>query len=269
MTEDQILLTHILKCKPVDLLLNKPALTNSQHKQFQEAKVRLEKGEPIQYILGSWDFHGLKFNLTPDVLVPRPETETLTEQAIEEIKGGLVLDVGTGSGNIAITLAKLIPSVQVISVDISVKALEVARGNARMHRVEDRVHFLEGDILDPAIVEVFLKKAKGLGFEHFDAIVSNPPYIPSRQLPSLPKDVLSQPLRALDGGMDGLVFYRQIIKYAKVLLKPGAWLMMEFGDGQANAIEKFLGLIGGYHSTKIINDLSGRERVIKTKLGGV
>ena len=269
MTEEESILTHILQCRPIDLVLNKPALTVSQEEQFKDYKRRRSAGEPLQYILGTCNFMGLELTVNPSVLIPRPETEQLVDAALKLLHlsspnvfvGDLVriLDLGTGSGNIAIALAKFVPQSQIVSVDISAKALETARANARAHLVEDHIKFVKADILGE---DVILSVAKNL---KFDLIISNPPYIPTNQLSSLPQDVQEEPVRALDGGEDGLNFYRIIIKYTPHLLRSGACLMMEFGDGQAEAIKKLMETQKVFSSIEIIKDLAGRDRIISVK----
>ena len=256
MSEDEIILTHILQCRPVDLVLHKPALTTPQQEQFENYKRRRQAGEPLQYILGTCNFMGLELAVNPSVLIPRPETEQLVDAALKYFKGGRALDLGTGSGNIAIALAKFIPQSQIVSIDISAQALEVAKINARQHKVEDRIEFIQGDIL---CEDVILNAVKNL---NFNLIISNPPYIPTSQLSSLPVDVQKEPLMALDGGEDGLNFYRIIIKYTPRLLRSGACLMMEFGDGQKEAIKKLIEAQRAFSSIEIIQDLAGRDRII-------
>jgi release factor glutamine methyltransferase len=288
MTEDEIILTHILQCRSIDLVINKPVLTVSQKKQFEDYKRRRQAGEPLQYILGTCNFMGLELTVNPSVLVPRPETEQLVDAAIKyfevegnsllELKGTVpfkrILDLGTGSGNIANALAKFVPQSQVVSVDISAQALEVARANARRHRVEDRIQFIQDDMLmslrgaegDAAISEQgLLRFARN---DRFDLIISNPPYIPTSHMKNIPKDVQQEPVLALDGGEEGLNFYRIIIKYSPRLLRKGACLMMEFGDGQAEAIKKLVKAQKVFSSIEIIKDLSGRDRIIAVKMLG-
>jgi len=233
MSEEEIILTHILQCRSIDLVLNKPVLTSAQQEQFDVYKRRRAAGEPLQYILGICNFMGLELTVNPAVLVPRPETEQLVDAALKQIRLSFpnafvgnpgkdlirVLDLGTGSGNIAIALAKFVPQSQIVSVDISAKALEIARANAHYHGVEDQIDFIQQDFI------VSLRGALGdeaifLGL--FDLIISNPPYIPTNQLNSLPRDVQQEPASALDGGEDGLDFYRIIIKYTPRLLRSGA-----------------------------------------------
>jgi len=202
MTEDEIILTHILPCQPINLLLNKPALTVFQKEQFENYRRRRAAGEPLQYILGTCNFMGLELAVNPAVLIPRPETEQLVDAALKYFKGGRALDLGTGCGNIAIALAKFVPQSQIVSIDNSVQALEVARANARYHGVENRIEFIQADMA------VSLRGAKRRSNDTilFDLIISNPPYIPTDQLRCLPRDVQNEPAIALDGGEDGLNF---------------------------------------------------------------
>jgi len=272
MTEDEIILTHILKCRSIDLVIDKPILTDAQTDQFEQFKARRQAGEPLQYILGTCNFMGLELTVNPSVLVPRPETEQLVDYAINYIKchscessasgrgpakggGGnpviKILDIGTGSGNIAIALAKLVPSAQIISVDVSPDALEIARANAKQHGLDERIKFIHKDI------------TKMLPAGDFDLIISNPPYIPTSQINALPQDVQQEPFIALNGGVDGLDFYRLIIKYTPSLLRKGACLMMEFGDGQAEAVKKLLEHQATFSQIEIFKDLAGRDRIIK------
>jgi release factor glutamine methyltransferase len=254
MSEDEIFLSHLLQCRPIDLALTPPVLTAAQQEQFDNYKLRRGLGEPLQYILGTCNFMGLELAVNPSVLVPRPETEQLVDAALKHFKAGRVLDLGTGSGNIAIALAKFAPQSQIVSVDISVEALELAIVNARRHKVEDRIQFIYDDLL------VTLRQKPG---DLYDLIISNPPYIPTSQLKSLPREVQKEPALALDGGTDGLNFYRIIIKYTPCLLRKGACLMMEFGDGQAQAVKKLIEDQGVYSGIEIIQDLTGRDRIVK------
>jgi len=259
MTEDEIILTHILQCRSIDLAINKPALTQFQQEKFESYKVRRADGEPLQYILGTCNFMGLELDVDPSVLIPRPETEQLVDAALGCFKGGHALDLGTGSGNIAIALARFVPQSHVIGVDVSQQALEVARINAGRHGVADRIQFIQDDIFMLLRGEV-----PGLRSNSpYELIISNPPYIPTGQLTGLPKDVQQEPIAALDGGTDGLDFYRIIIKYTPYLLRTGACLMMEFGDGQAQDVKKLMEAQKAFSVIEIIQDLAGRDRIIK------
>ena len=276
MSEDGIILTHILQCRPMDLVLKRSALTNFQQELFENYKRRRGAGEPLQYILGTCNFMGLELAVNPSVLIPRPETEQLVDAALKCFKGGQALDLGTGCGNIAIALAKFVPESQIISVDISAQALDVARANAKRHGVDNRIHFVQANIKSFFIpapsasgrspegqAGILRFPIKTFGDDKFDLIISNPPYIPTSQLSSLPRDVQKEPAAALDGGEDGLNFHRIIIKYTPYLLRGGACLMMEFGDGQAEAIKKLVEDQRAFSSIEIIQDLAGRDRIIK------
>lgn len=280
MTENEIILTHILQCRPIDLVLHKPVMTQVQQEQYEDFKRRRKSGEPLQYILGTCNFMGLELAVNPAVLIPRPETEQLVDAALKFIKRGspllnndrgtvpvTILDLGTGSGNIAIALAKFVPESKIVSIDISPQALEAAKENARAHKVEDRIEFIQDDIL----VSKGPIASTSQGFCHceersdalFDLIISNPPYIPTNQLNTLPQDVQKEPMTALDGGADGLDFYRAIIKFTPHLLRSAACLMMEFGDGQAEALTKLIQLSGNFSKLEIFQDLAGRDRIIR------
>jgi release factor glutamine methyltransferase len=279
MTEDEIILTHILQCRPVDLVVNKPVLTDFQQEKFENYRHRRKAGEPLQYILGTCNFMGLELAVNPSVLIPRPETEQLVDAALKlegdsplelKVKGTVpfrVLDLGTGSGNIAIALAKFVAQSQIVSIDISAQALEVARANACRHGVEDRIQFIHDDVLT-SLQARRSPWASACNSKVFDLIISNPPYIPTGQLSSLPRDVQQEPASALDGGEDGLNFYRIIIKYTPCLLREGACLMMEFGDGQARAIKKLVEAQKAFTNIEIIQDLAGRDRIIVVKMLG-
>jgi len=258
MTEDEIILTHILQCRPIDLAINKPVLSDFQQEQFDNYQRRRQEGEPLQYILGTCNFMGLDLMVNNSVLIPRPETEQLVDQALKTFKGGYALDLGTGSGNIAISLAKKVQHSQIVSVDNSMGALGTAKANAMIHEVANRIHFVQADM------EVFCQNSKPSTL--FDLIISNPPYIPTGLLASLPRDVRQEPVSALDGGADGLNFYRIIIKYTPRLLRRGACLMMEFGDGQVEEIKSLFEKYKKFSYIEIYQDLAGRDRIIKAVL---
>jgi len=270
MTEDELILTHILQCPRSELYLQKLQLTSSQQQQFESTKARRKNGEPLQYVLGCCEFYGLEFKVDKRVLIPRPETEVLVELAIKRVaeRGAVrILDLGTGSGNIAIALAKLLPGALVTTVDISSDALDLAKENAKIHGVEKRINFICADMLS----FVILSAAKDLK-EHldssaspqndsnlFDVIISNPPYIPKAQIKILPVDVQREPALALEAGEDGLKFYRDIIKYTPPLLREEGYLMMEFGDGQDKPIQA---LFDSDFKVGIFKDLAGKERFL-------
>ncbi len=225
----------------------------------EKARVCLRRrlaGEPVAYITGSWEFYGMEFTVTPDVLIPRMDTEVLVDAVKESLTGqkmnARVLDLCCGSGCIVCAIAKELPATRAIAVDISPSALQICRENVARHRLNSRVLCMQADALGmpPA----------GIGL--FDIIVSNPPYIPSSEILTLDPSVRDhEPVWALDGGEDGLKFYRGIIRYWKNALKPGGLLFMEVGEGQAEAVSDML-LSAEFDETKIRNDSAGTERVV-------
>lgn len=213
-------------------------------------------GEPVAYITGSWEFYGLPINVTPDVLIPRMDTEVLVDTVKEFLTGkkmdARILDLCCGSGCIACALAKELPATKLIAVDISARALQICRENAAQNRLSSRVLCMQADALS----------APPLGIGRFDVIVSNPPYIPSTEILTLDNSVRDyEPVWALDGGEDGLKFYRGIIKHWKTVLRPGGLLIMEVGEGQAKTVQEML-LSGGFSEAESRQDSAGIERVV-------
>jgi release factor glutamine methyltransferase len=208
--------------------------------------------EPYAYIVGREEFWGLDLEVTPAVLIPRPETELVVESALELIPEGAhatICDVGTGSGCIAIAIAHDRPDAAVTAIDISSSALAVARRNAERHRVTSRVKFREGDLF------------AGVS-ERFDLIVSNPPYVPERDRPTIQAEVgRYEPATALFAGADGLDAIRRLLADAPSRLRPGAHLVFEFGYGQADAIDEAIANAPGLEAVAIRPDLQGIPRV--------
>jgi release factor glutamine methyltransferase len=219
---------------------------------------RRSAGEPYAYLVGEKEFMGLAFRVTPEVLIPRPETEFLVEEtvaALSAIKKPRILDVGTGSGAVAVTLAYLLPEANVTSVDVSVNALTIAAENAKRHGVAPRVRLLHGDLFAPVAGEAF------------DAVVSNPPYIPTDDISGLQREVRShEPALALDGGPDGLDFYRRLTGELHKLGSPPQILVFEVGHNQADAVAA-LCQNAGYKSTRQTKDLAGIPRIILASRG--
>ncbi len=237
MTEREQMLMSVLDCRRIDLFVDPKRLTPSQEDSFDRMKSRRETGEPLQYIIGHCEFMGIKIFVDPRALIPRPETELLTAAAIERLekqsprKPFRILDLGTGSGNIAIALAQNIENGRVMTVDICPQALKLAKENARFNRVDHKIDFYCEDMIS------FLQRWPDTNAP-FDLIISNPPYIARAKILQLPADVRQEPWLALDGGEDGLNFYRAIIAGADRLLTDHGFLCMEIGDGQADAIQK-------------------------------
>jgi release factor glutamine methyltransferase len=211
--------------------------------------------EPLQYLLGWEDFHGLRLAVTPDVLVPRPETEGLVEWAVEVLGGRpdpVVADLGTGSGAIACAIARALPAVEVLAVEISVGALAVASRNVRALALSSRVRLLAGDLFAPL----------GSIPRSLDLVVANPPYLPSAVISSLPPEVSRhEPRAALDGGPDGMAVIRRIVTGAPAVLKPGGWLLMEIGEEQAGPLASLMAA-EGFSGIRARRDWNGVERYI-------
>ena len=249
----EVLLSYLLGQKRIFLYVHfDQPLTAEELARYREMVKRRAAGEPVAYICGEKEFMGLTFKVTPAVLVPQPDTETLVEAAIERLRGKKslrVADICTGSGAIALALAHYLPETSVAATDISADAVSIAKENAESLGLSERVEFREGDLLAP------------LSGEPFDAIVSNPPYIPSAEIAGLPREVRAEPKIALDGGADGLDFYRRLVRESAVLLKDSGFLAVECGDTQAGAIAE-MAVTGGFGRTEIIHDLSDKERVV-------
>ena len=218
------------------------------------------KGEPVAYITGSWEFYGLPLTITPDVLIPRMDTEVLVD-AVKEILTGYkmdarVLDLCCGSGCITCAIARELPATKLVAVDLSASALEVCRKNVTDHKFNARVLCIQADATS----------SPPLGIGSFDVIVSNPPYIASGEIPGLDSSVRDyEPIWALDGGEDGLRFYKAIIKYWKSILRPGGFLVFEVGEGQAQAVSEML-MSAGFTRTATRKDTQGIDRVVIGKM---
>lgn len=260
--EAQLLLQHALDVNRAWLISHADdALEANTHAGFEALLQRRLKGEPIAYILGYREFYGLKLKVTPDTLIPRPDTETLVEAALEKIAPDLPLsicDLGTGTGAIALAIAKKCPHAQVTAVDFSEKALEVARQNAQDLSILN-CQFLQSDWLSAL-------KLNGQN-QHFDVIVSNPPYIESHDAHLSQGDLRFEPLSALASGKDGLDDIRTIISQATHHLKPSGWLMLEHGFNQANQVADLLQQAGFLNIAHAL-DLSGIQRVTFGQISG-
>ncbi len=248
----EILLTDVLQLDRVGLYLNfdRP-LSVDEQVLFRQMVSRRARREPVQYILGKTEFWSLTFRVTPDVLIPRADTEVLVEEALEKVSGTCrLLDVGTGSGAIAVALASELPEARVEAVDISAAALILARDNANRHGVDGQVVFREADLYQ-------------LTGGPYDLIVSNPPYIPARDMADLMPEVGAfEPRLALCGGDDdGLSAYRSLAAGASGLLTPGGWLLVEVGIGQAEAVQRLFAEVG-LRELFIRNDYAGVPRVV-------
>lgn len=256
----ELLLSYALSVPRIKLYMefDKPVKPD-ELKKFRSLFERRLKREPIQYITGEAHFMGLRFTVEPGVLIPRPETETLVERAILKCKQYpeadpiSVLDIGTGSGVIAVSIAKFVPKVFVVALDIDPASLQVALRNAEVQGVADRITFVEADIFHDC--SRVLKR-------RFNLIVSNPPYVPSDEFPGLQKEIsaFEPPVAVTDGG-DGLRFYRRIAEIAPSFLYPAGWVMVECGMGQDGEVSGIFGS-AGFSSLETVKDLMGVDRVV-------
>lgn len=263
-----ILLGHILG-KPRTWVMAHLELTLTAEGQenLDAALTRLEGGEPLPYVLGHWEFFGLDFDITPDVLIPRPETELLVEKALARLRESPVrrpssalriADVGTGSGIIAVSIAMEIPSSRILATDISSDALRVARSNARKFNVVNRIDFVECDILPPIPKSLSPE-------EHFDMLCANLPYIPTETLRSLPV-YGREPSLALDGGPDGLDLFRKLMRLAPEWMASNSLMLLEI---ESTLGVQALNLACDMFSRAEIHlhkDLAGHDRLLEIML---
>jgi len=255
----ELLLAYVLNQSRTWLLTHPEiSLNNQQHKQFLSLVERRRQHEPVAYIVGQKGFFGLDFLVTPDVLIPRPETELLVETALEIASGWeadtmpTIADIGTGSGCIAVSLAKNLGRGNFFAVDVSAQALEVAYQNAAAHGVSSQIEFLQGSLLFPLL-------------EPVDMIVSNPPYIsrPELQADDMMPDVVQyEPNLALDGGESGLEVIEQLLTQATSKLKPRGSLLVEIGYWQGNVVKKLTQANFSAATVNIKQDLAGLDRLL-------
>lgn len=255
----EVLLAHVLN-QPERIYLyvhfDQP-LEQSELAAYRECIKRRVQHEPVAYITGHRDFMGLDFKVTKDTLIPRPDTEILVEAVLQRLpaagENSTLADIGTGTGAICLSLLNYLPKLRAMAVDISPGALAVAQENSVSLGLSQRVEFLQGDLLAPL-------KAKG---ELLNAIVSNPPYIPKADIATLASDVRAyEPMGALDGGEDGLDFYRRLLAESGDLLKDGGFLAMEVGIHQAHQLEALAKDMSQWGKCEILRDLAGIERVV-------
>lgn len=256
----ELLLAHVLRLPRMRLYLDfDRALTPEQLDTVRGVVKRRGQREPLQHIVGSTSFCGLELEVSPDVLIPRPETELLAERGWKFLAGlgGMgqttikALDIGTGSGCLAIALAVNCPQARVTALDLSAGALAVARRNATRHQVEGRIDFVQGDGFEALRVG-----------ERYSLIISNPPYIPTGEIAGLQPEVRDfDPLPALDGGADGLDFYRLFAGEASRFMTPAARFMAEIGDGQADVVREIFSR-EKWIVEAIEQDYTGRSRIL-------
>lgn len=292
----EVLLAHTLGASRLDLYLRYDQPLNSEElARFKALVVRRRNGEPVAYLTGHREFWSLDFQVTPAVLIPRPETETLVaaaveaakdnvgaglkpaptrepEQSLEEMEREQIpphlevhpknesfrgLEIGVGSGAVIVALAKELPEMHWIGVDISAAALELAQDNARRHGVLKRVHLLKCDLLS-----AFKPQPS------FDVLVANLPYVPQPEWEQLPRDIKDfEPRQALLAGKDGLDLIRPLVQQAHQYIKAGGWVLLEVGDRQAEKVEGLMQQSGAYDRVESIKDFSGIERVVRARRG--
>jgi len=260
----EVLLAHVVGCKRIDLygLRFAEEASPEVRNKYKELIRRRIEGCPVAYLVGKKEFHGLEFQVSPAVLIPRPDSEHVVLECLALAKGMAaprILDVGTGSGNLAVTLAKVLPAAQVTAIDKSADALAVAKTNAARQGVLEKMRFLQGDLLDPIPAG-----------ELFHFVMSNPPYIAQEDIGKLAPGVRDfEPHLALDGGPGGFTLFDRLIEQARRYLQPGGYLLVEIGSPQEKEARERLGRYKEYELAPTIHDYSRHPRVLKAKLKGI
>lgn len=260
MNEQEQMLTSVMNCRRIDLYVDKKEMTSQQKQQYSRMMQRRQEGEPLQYIIGHCEFLNTKLFVNEFVLIPRPETELLVEMAVQKLRMTTrrplrILDLGTGSGNIAIAIAKRIYECHVTAIDISREAILVARKNAQKNFVDKKTTFVWCDMFRWLSLDEDL-------ITKYDMILSNPPYIPSARVATLPSDVQREPHIALDGGADGLGYYRGIIDEAAKFLNPDGYLMFEIGEDQSAAIKTIFAKYPDFQNVFVFRDYTDADRFV-------
>ncbi len=261
----ELLLCHLLKIRRLDLylLFDRP-LVETELAAFKQLVKRRAANEPVAYITGVKEFHSLEFKVTPDVLIPRPETELLVDTVLDWAKKNDLsqknisgFEVGLGSGAISVALLKNLPELKMTAVDISPAAIQVATENAKTHGVDARLSILNNDFL-----------TLDLRPSTFDFIISNPPYVTTAEIQTLADDVKKfEPTLALEAGSDGLKFYEPLAAFAKVSLRAGGFLAVEIGETQGEAVQNIF-LKNGFLQVSVKKDYSGRARIVTGIING-
>ncbi|TWU12983.1 Release factor glutamine methyltransferase [Symmachiella macrocystis] len=251
----EILLAHARACPRIQLYTHYDDVLDDEVRASMRALVtRRAQAEPVAYLVGHREFYGLDLHVSSDVLIPRPDTETLVLELLTLAAGRpqpQILELGTGSGCIAVATAANLPAAKIVAVDISPAALNIAVKNATAHNVAERIDFLEGDLFAPLDSEA-----------QFDFVISNPPYIADAELAQLDADVRDhEPHLALAGGADGLDVIRRILAEVGQHLKSGGFLLLEIGSEQGNVLPELIAASGDYCAARIVNDLAHRPRV--------
>jgi release factor glutamine methyltransferase len=257
----EVLLAHAMKIDRLQLYLAFEDTVDKEVELYYRSMIAERLAyKPVSFLTGHKEFMSLDFIVNENVLIPRPETETLVETVCKLGQtGSRVLELGTGSGAIAVSLARCNSDWRIVATDLSMEAILVAQGNARLHDVIERISFVQGDLFS-----AFSR------YSEFDWVVSNPPYIPTRDLADLPPGIRQyEPILALDGGPDGLSVIRRVISEAYTVLKPGGQLAIEIGYGQSDEVQNLAYETGKYSDFSIIKDYSGIPRVFCCRLSGL
>lgn len=261
MTEAELLFSEALNCSRASLYLDKDKILEKTRASFISSVLKRRVcGEPLEYILGKTEFMGLEFKVTPDVLIPRQETEILVDTAIKLAAGRLpqavnILDIGTGCGCIAVSLAKFLVGAKIDAIDVSRNALKVARDNAKLNGVADKIKFIQSNLFESLPICDL----------QYALCISNPPYIPSVEIEELQPEIRYEPRIALDGGQDGLDFFRRIISEAPVYLKEGGFLILEMGFSQKAQIENIFQKTENFEIIEVAKDYNNIDRVVVAK----
>jgi release factor glutamine methyltransferase len=256
----ELLLSSVLGLKRIELYTQYSRVVEEEHlAKLRELVKRAAQHEPIAYLVGKTEFYSIEFEVTPDCLIPRPETELLVQRAIEFLRQRTgphhVCDLCTGCGTIAVAVAKNVADARVVATDLSEAALGVAAGNVKKHGLEERVELLQGDLFEPLIPP--------LDVTQFDLIACNPPYVSAAEYEELEKNVKDyEPRAALYGGQDGLDIYRRICEQVGRFLKPDGALLLEIGYTQGPAVRALLEQTGLFQTITVDKDLSGHDRVV-------
>ena len=261
MNATEHILTKVLQCRRGDLYDRQRSMSLHEHIEVTKMMERFEDGEPLQYIIGDVDFYNVTLNVNRDVLIPRPETEILVDTIVQTYRDQehvALLDMGTGSGCIAIALAKALPQARLFAVDISIEAIAVAQANAKANGVEDQIAFVHQDM------QSFFKQFAGQ-IPVCDGMISNPPYIPTKELACLPVDVRQEPVIALDGGEDGLMYYHCLVHNAAQWLKSDGYCFFEIGDHQAEALQHMFDQSPLSWDVQMINDYTQTPRIVRAR----
>lgn len=257
--DSKVLLAHCLNLKFNDIYfshLNKKNITIKESELYKKLVLKRKKAIPTEYITGSTEFMGLKFSVNKNVLIPRQETECLIEHVLKILKylkkPVKILDVGTGSGNIAVSIANYSTNSHISAIDISKEAIKIAKKNASLNNVTKKIEFIQSDIFGS------ISKLK---YKKYDLIISNPPYIKTEEIKTLQREIHNEPVIALDGGKDGLAFYKRIIPESKKYLNKRGYLIFEIGYHHSEPIKEIM-KINGYKRIKILKDYTNQERII-------